>query len=117
MSDYQRYEEILAGAVRVIVLKRYDDEQGIYSFATVGTWPFATEEIEGEDEPWEIDDYHHGDFLKWPAHFVNELKEHGFELMEELEPDFWNFVMYSILPIEWHGWDEARGRVQIFVKK
>jgi hypothetical protein len=118
VSDYQNWEEILTDASRVVVIKRYDEKpQDIYSFATFGTWPFATEEIEGEDEPWEIEDYHRGDFLKWPFHFVKELKEHGFELMDELEPDFFHFVMYNLLPIEWHGWDGARERIQVFVKK
>lgn len=121
--DYDRNERLLnvEGPLNVVVLKRYDDEGGIYSAATYRKAPDEAYEatLEDDDPYWDVDheDVHSLDFLKYHNRFREALVERGFVSKEfaDLPEDERNFITHNILPIEWHNaMDELGSRVQVY---
>jgi hypothetical protein len=108
MSDYDKHINLIREAcdkefffVQVIVIKRYDDDGGMY-VAHLTTWPETHDEM-----GWETSKVL--DFLDDHTQFGLDLVNRGgvFDrfgpaTFSEMPEEFRRFVTYNILPIEWH---------------
>lgn len=110
--DYDKHRHILGieKAKHVLVIKRYDNNDGIYA-AQVSFWP---EKVEINDM---APSFHVLGILEDHEAFRQDLAEHGFTCREyaDVHEGFQAEIVRQAVPLEWkRGMDHLGVRIQVY---